>query len=133
MGAFLVVRPSVSLHFVHYDAQGLVTGVLDADQADTWVNAGFFAFRQEIFDYIHPGDELVAQPFQRLIAERKLAAVPYKGFWRCCDTFKDLQTLESLLFCGPAPWEWWKRYPPGAGPADKARVVTKTPLPRSVA
>ncbi|MBV9249673.1 MAG: glucose-1-phosphate cytidylyltransferase [Acetobacteraceae bacterium] len=118
VGAFLVVRPSVSLHFVHYDQDGVVAGVLDPEQANTWVNAGFFAFRQEVFDYIRPGEELVEEPFQRLIAAQKLAALPYKGFWRCCDTFKDLQTLETLLHRNAAPWELWKRFAPGRGPAE---------------
>ena len=115
-GAFLVVRPSISLHFVNHDANGLVTGVLNAEQADSWVNAGFFAFRQEIFDYMRPGEELVEQPFERLIAVGKLAALPYSGFWRCCDTFKDLQALESLLRKGNAPWDLGRRFAPGRGP-----------------
>ncbi|MGH7042887.1 MAG: hypothetical protein ACREFY_12245, partial [Acetobacteraceae bacterium] len=116
VGACLVVRPSISLHFVHHAPNGLVTGVLDAEQADSWVNAGFFAFRQEIFDYMRPGEELVEEPFGRLVADRKLAALPYTGFWRCCDTFKDLQTLENLLRRGNAPWELWRRFAPGRGP-----------------
>jgi glucose-1-phosphate cytidylyltransferase len=124
IGACMVVRPSISLHFVHHDPDGLVTEVLDAEQADTWVNAGFFAFRQEIFDHMHPGEELVEEPFQRLIAGRKLAALPYRGFWRCCDTFKDLQTLESLLARGPAPWELWRRFAPGRGPGDGSDEAT---------
>lgn len=114
VGVCMVTRPNMSLHMVRRDSDGLVTDVLDAEQADTWINAGFFAFRQKIFDYIRPGDELVLEPFQRMIAERKLAAVPYTGFWRCCDTFKDLQTLESLLAKGPAPWELW--HGPNAAP-----------------
>ncbi len=116
IGACMVVRPSISLHFVHHGPDGLVSEVLDAEQADSWVNAGFFAFRQEIFDYMRPGEELVEEPFQRLIEVRKLAALPYTGFWRCCDTFKDLQTLESLLRGGNAPWELWRRFAPGRGP-----------------
>ena len=109
VAACMIARPNFSLHLVHHAESGLVNGVLDADQADLWINAGFFAFRQEIFDYIHPGEELVLEPFSRLIAARKLAAYPYSGFWRCCDTFKDLQTLESLLARGPAPWELWRQ------------------------
>ena len=112
VAAFMVVRPSISLHFVNHAPDGVVTGVLNAEQADKWVNAGFFAFRGEVFDYMRSGEELVVEPFQRLIAEGKLAALPYSGFWRCCDTFKDLQTLESLLRGGNAPWELWRRYAP---------------------
>jgi glucose-1-phosphate cytidylyltransferase len=73
------------------------------------VNAGFFVLRGDIFDYLGPGEELVVEPFERLIQARKLATYPYTGFWRGCDTFKDLQTLESLLPKGPAPWEVWRK------------------------
>jgi glucose-1-phosphate cytidylyltransferase len=59
----------------------------------------------------------VLEPFDRLIKERKLSALPYSGFWRCCDTFKDYHTLENLYARGPAPWELWRRFKPGEGPA----------------
>jgi glucose-1-phosphate cytidylyltransferase len=109
MGAFLVVRPSLSLHFVHNAPNGVVTGIMNAEQSDSWVNGGFFVFRQDIFDYLRPGEDLVHESFQRLIAVQRLAALPYSGFWRCCDTFKDLQIFEGLLRAGPAPWELWRR------------------------
>jgi glucose-1-phosphate cytidylyltransferase len=118
VGACMIVRPNISLHFVHHAPDGLVTGVQSAEQADSWINAGFFTFRREIFDYIRLGEELVLEPFQRLIEARKLAALPYGGFWRCCDTFKDLQTLEGLLSRGPGPWELWRRFAPGLGPTS---------------
>lgn len=110
VGACMLARPSISLHMVTYNSDGLIKDVMDPDRLDMWINAGFFAFRQNIFDYIDPGDELVEQPFRRLIAANKLAAYPYSGFWRCCDTFKDLQNLQSLLAKGQAaPWQPWKR------------------------
>lgn len=124
VGACLAVRPNISLHFMRYDAAGLVKGVMTPEDADIWVNGGFFAFRREIFDHIRPGEELVEQPFARLIEAGKLAALPFKGFWRACDTFKDLRTLESLLAQGPAPWELW-RLAPGAAkqPVEPAQLV----------
>jgi glucose-1-phosphate cytidylyltransferase len=108
VGACMLARPSISMHMVNYTPDGLVQSVLDPDQADMWVNAGFFAFRHEIFDYIRPGEELVLEPFRRLIAARKLVAYPHAGFWRSCDTFKDLQCLQQLLANGQAPWELWR-------------------------
>ena len=42
------------------------------------------------------GEELVEEPFQRLIRGGKLIAYPYDGFWACMDTFKDKQLLEDL-------------------------------------
>ena len=49
VGTFVAVRPSISLHFVQHGQDGRVTGFLNPQQANTWVNAGFFAFRREIF------------------------------------------------------------------------------------
>jgi glucose-1-phosphate cytidylyltransferase len=112
VGACMLARPSISLHMVNYTSDGLVKSIIDPNQLDMWINAGFFAFRQEIFDYIRPGDELVQEPFRRLIAAGKLAAYPYSGFWRCCDTFKDLQSLQCLLARSQAPWQPWKHPPP---------------------
>lgn len=106
--AFMAARPNTSFHFVRHDAAGRVTRVDNVEDADLWVNAGYFAFRQEIFDYIVPGEELVEEPFQRLIDARRLLVHEHTGFWRGCDTFKDLQTLEAALSPGPAPWEVWR-------------------------
>ena len=76
----------------------------DVTKSDIWVNGGYFVFRREIFDYIRPGEDLVEEPFHRLIAEGKLIAYPYEGFWAPMDTLKDKQLLETLLGAGSAPW-----------------------------
>jgi glucose-1-phosphate cytidylyltransferase len=129
VGSFLTVRPNISLHFVNRDPGGFVTGVVDAEQAGSWINAGFFAFRPEIFDYMKPGEDLVVEPFERLIKERRLTALPYDGFWRCCDTFKDYQTLENLHARGPAPWELWRRFKSGIGPVTATSAEAAPPQP----
>jgi len=110
IGMFLSVRPHYSAHFVRrsQDGSGRVTSVDDVVKADAWINGGFFVFSNEIFDYIRPGEELVEKPFARLIEKGKLFARDYEGFWRCVDTFKDLQALETLLGQGKAPWQIWQ-------------------------
>jgi len=65
--------------------------------------------RRRVFDYICAGEELVREPFQRLIAKQSLLAYKYQGFWQCMDTFKDQQHLENLDQCGRAPWKLWER------------------------
>lgn len=109
IAAFMAARPNTSFHFVKQDPQGRVLRIDNVMDADLWVNAGYFAFRREIFDFIVPGEELVENPFQRLIDAGRLATHRHDGFWRGCDTFKDLQTLEAALTPGPAPWEVWRR------------------------
>ena len=81
----------------------------DVVKADAWINGGYFVFSNEIFKYIRPGEELVEEPFERLIDEGRLFTIEYHGFWRCIDTFKDLQALENLLTSGAAPWMVWNQ------------------------
>jgi hypothetical protein len=68
-------------------------------------------FRSEIFDYMHAGEELVEEPFQRLIEADQLLAYPYDGFTASMDTFKDKQHFDELYSKGKAPWEVWLRDP----------------------
>ncbi len=111
VATFVSVRPNNSFHFVTHREDGTVTSIEDVKGANTWINGGFFVLRREIFDYMQPGEELVIEPFHRLVAEGKLATRAYDGFWRCCDTFKDLQALEALYAKGRPPWELWRNEP----------------------
>jgi len=49
-------------------------------------------------------EDLVEEPFHRLIGEGRLSAYPYDGFWAPMDTLKDKHVLETLLESGKAPW-----------------------------
>jgi len=100
IGAFLCVHPRQSFHVVTTDDDGRVEQISDISTSQMWINGGYFIFRREIFDYLGEGEELVQEPFQRLIAEGKLMACRYRGFWGCMDTFKDKQTLEELYARG---------------------------------
>jgi glucose-1-phosphate cytidylyltransferase len=108
VASFLSVRPSQSFHAVRTDDRGLVTAIEPVSASDYWINGGFFCLRQEIFDYIQPGDELVEQPFKRLIAAQKLSTAKYQGFWAAMDTFKDKITLDRMEARGQCPWMVWK-------------------------
>jgi len=106
VGSLLLVQPTASFDIVNAGPGGLVKDISALNRTDIWINGGFFALRREIFSYIHPGDELVREPFQRLIEKQALLAYKYTGFWQCMDTFKDKQRLEELNH-GPAPWKVW--------------------------
>jgi glucose-1-phosphate cytidylyltransferase len=108
VASFLSVRPNLSYHFVQTGHGGLVTGIKEATQCDIRINAGFFVLKRDIFKYMQPGDELVIQPFQRLIHERQLVAFEYNGFFAAMDTFKDKQLLDNLDESGRPPWQVWK-------------------------
>ena len=110
VATFLSVKPNLSLHAVALDSDGSVTGISAIGETDLRINGGFFVFRREIFDYIRPGEELVEEPFARLIRDRQLAAHRHEGFFSAMDTFKDKQKLEELHSSGLAPWQVWNEH-----------------------
>ena len=75
------------------------------------MNGGFFVLRHDIFDFMREGEELVENPFRRLIEQGKLMAYPHNGFWACMDTFKERQELEDVFTRGNAPWAIWNSQP----------------------
>ena len=110
IAAFVGVRPNATFHLVEYDGNGLVKDIRHVTECHHRINGGFFVFRREIFDYLKEGEDLVQQPFQRLIAAKKLIAYTHDGFWGCMDTVKEMQQLEDMYSQGRAPWEVWKSH-----------------------
>lgn len=106
IASLLLVQPTRSFDIVSVGVGGLVRNVQALTKSDIWINGGFFAMRSDIFRYIGPGEELVREPFQRLIDMQALLAYKYSGFWQCMDTFKDKQHLEELNQSS-APWKVW--------------------------
>jgi glucose-1-phosphate cytidylyltransferase len=108
VGSLLLVQPTASFDIVRLSPQGTVGQISPLSNTDIWINGGFFVFRHEIFQHLGPGEELVRQPFQRLIEKNALLAHRSGCFWQCMDTFKDKQALEELNQ-GKAPWRVWAR------------------------
>jgi NDP-sugar pyrophosphorylase family protein len=98
--ALLAVRPSFSLHMVDFDQSSSVLGLRPTQNANMWVNGGFFIMRQKVFDYIKPGEELVEAPFQRLIEHNQLIAFKHESFWRPMDTLsRSLRRCSNRALC----------------------------------
>jgi glucose-1-phosphate cytidylyltransferase len=109
VASFLSVHPTHSFHVVKNREDHKVESIEPMTSSGLRINGGLFALRQEIFEYIRDGEELVEQPFQRLIGEGRLMTYPYDGFWAAMDTFKDRQLLEDLYNRGNPPWEVWSQ------------------------
>jgi glucose-1-phosphate cytidylyltransferase len=106
---FVSVPPMQTFHLVESDSECNVTSINHAATSHTWINGGYFVFRQRIFDYIRPGEDLVDEPFARLIAAKELITIRHDGFWACMYTFKERQVLEDLWSKGGAPWHKWSK------------------------
>ena len=108
VGSFMAVKPSQSFHVVSLGDEGRVRSINAVADTDILINGGYFVFRKEIFRYIKEGEELVEEPFGRLIEEGRLVGYRHDGFW-CMDTFKDHQVLTDMHRQGDPPWELWKQ------------------------
>jgi glucose-1-phosphate cytidylyltransferase len=104
LACFLAVQPPLTYHLADIGADGRVRELRPANRADMWINAGYFVLRPGIFDYMNEGEELVVEPFRRLIEADQLMAYRHEGFFRAMDTLKDRQILEELVEQGKMPW-----------------------------
>ena len=134
VGTFVSVRPSQTFHSVSIDDAGTVQRIEEIGKTDTWMNGGFFVFSQQVFDYLHEGEELVDAPFQRMIADGRLRSLRHHGFWGCMDTYKEKQMLDDMYDRGVTPWAVWDRNPPTsaadpsvAGEARFPPILRKVP------
>ena len=114
VGCFIAIHPPISFHLAEFDEQGCVQRLRSSQESGIWINGGYFIFRNKIFDYIRRGEELVFEPFNRLIEARQLMAYKYEGFWRAMDTLRDRQVLEDMVEGGEAPWHRPGHVAPGA-------------------
>lgn len=109
IACFLAVRPPLTYHLADIAEDGRVREFRTSTTSDIWINGGYFLFRPEIFDYMHEGEELVIEPFRRLMDADALMAYKHEGFWRSMDTLRDWQALEDMVEKGDMPWSKQRR------------------------
>ncbi|MDO5579507.1 MAG: sugar phosphate nucleotidyltransferase [Planctomycetia bacterium] len=75
------------------------------------INGGFMVMNRDFISrYLDlPYDTfLEAEPFDRAINDRQVAAYPHDGYWQCMDTPREHQLLNELWKQGDAPWtKYW--------------------------
>jgi glucose-1-phosphate cytidylyltransferase len=92
----------------------MVRSIKPQTEAGIWINGGFFLFRKEIFDYMENGEELVEQPFARLIAEEQLVTHRHTGFFASIDTLREKVMFDEMFARGDTPWALWDKNPRNA-------------------
>lgn len=121
VACFVSVKPRASFHLIETEPDGLVKSIEHIGKCGARMNGGFMALRNEIFNYMRDGEELVEEPFRRLISDGKLMAHAHEGFWACMDTFKEKQHLDDVFSRGHAPWAVWD----SPGPTKGGIVLTR--------
>jgi glucose-1-phosphate cytidylyltransferase len=109
VASFASMRPSQSFHLVDATPDGFVQSVGPMTNSPLLLNGGFFVLKQEIFDNLNEGEELVDQPFARLAAARNLGTYRHEGFWKAMDTFKDKIEFDRMYARHECPWMIWNK------------------------
>jgi glucose-1-phosphate cytidylyltransferase len=109
IASFMAYRPTQSFHVVTFkNGDDTVESFSHIGSSGFWINGGYFILKNEIFSYLKEGEELVQEPFQKLIEKGELFSYKYEGFWASMDTFKDKQRLDDMYAKGNTPWEVWR-------------------------
>ena len=62
-----------------------------------WINGGFMVCESNIFDFIPENDCMFErEPMKKLVKSDQLSAFKHEGFWKCMDSKKDKDDLESI-------------------------------------
>jgi len=102
-----VINPTNRFGVVQVTTDNQVTSFKEKPASEGWVNAGFFVFTREVFEFLEPTITLESEPLQKLASLQQLNAYRHTGFWQAMDTFREYEQLENLWKTGKAPWKNW--------------------------
>jgi glucose-1-phosphate cytidylyltransferase len=117
VASLTAVPPQSSFHVLQIGDGELVSGLRPVSEFPLWENGGFFVFRQEIFDSLYAGEDLVDGALVRLAERGELVAYRHDGFWVPADTVKERAHLEALYQSGIRPWAVWDEESDGPAPS----------------
>ena len=106
-GSILAVKPQDSFHVLDIDSASRITTFTPVADMSMRINGGYFVFRQDIFNYLNEGEDLVMDACVRAAKDGRMLAIPYDGFWAPMDTLKERSALERRYFAGDSPWMLW--------------------------
>lgn len=74
-----------------------------------WINGGFFVLEPKVFDYIEGNHTYFErEPLENLAKDGELAAYFHTDYWRCMDTYRDVDALNKEWESGKAGWKVWR-------------------------
>jgi glucose-1-phosphate cytidylyltransferase len=106
LATVMTVRPSSRFGILDVNKAGRVDAFAEKPQLEGWVNAGYFIFEPEVFDYLETSEDCVLEraPLERLSAEGELMAYRHDGFFFAMDTYREYLQLNDMWDTNCAPW-----------------------------
>ncbi|MGK2956809.1 MAG: glucose-1-phosphate cytidylyltransferase [Acidimicrobiales bacterium] len=102
------IRPLSRFGVMDLEPNGTVLQFREKPITDEYVNAGFFVFESQVFDYLDEECILEQAPLEALAREGQLVAYRHDGFWQPMDTYREYTMLNELWNSGNAPWKVWE-------------------------
>ena len=85
-----------------------VSRFIEKPVLNSWINAGFYVFNKEIFDYIDNDTTVLEKaPLEKLAADGELCAYRHSGVFYPMDTYRDTLNLNKKWDEGNAEWKIW--------------------------
>ena len=105
-----IVQPGSRFGVIELDKNNVVDKFIEKPKEDgAWINGGFFIMKPEVFKYLHANSNDIMwerQPLEDLAKDGQLVAYKHNGFWKCMDTLRDNQDLNTLWDSKPK-WRNW--------------------------
>ena len=105
---FTAIRPQSRFGLAQVDDTGKVNSFIEKPVLDSWVNAGFFVFEPEIFEFLDSESVLEEDLLRALVSSGELMAFRHNGFWQPMDTYRESLSLNKLWDEQKAPWKIWE-------------------------
>ena len=105
------VKPSSRFGILELNDQNAVVDFAEKPQLDGWINAGFFIFQREVFDYLSTDVSCILErePLEALAIDQLLMAYQHAGFFFAMDTYREYLQLQELWNAHQAPWAVWRK------------------------
>ncbi len=107
IGTVLGVNPPSRFGEIHLSGDNVVEFSEKPEFKESWINGGFFFFKQEFFKKYVTKEEsciLEKKPLIKLAEDGELNMFKHRNFWACMDTQRDRDLLNQLWESGKAPW-----------------------------
>ncbi|HTO14504.1 MAG TPA: glucose-1-phosphate cytidylyltransferase [Edaphocola sp.] len=95
---------------IKMDENGIIQSFEEKPKdSGSWINAGYFVLQPEIKNYLEGDmDDIMweAEPMAILAKDSEIAAYKHDSFWKCMDTLREKEELESMWADG-AKWKCW--------------------------
>lgn len=111
VGTISAVHPHSKYGLIKEGKNGVIDEFVEKPVLYEYINGGFFAFKNEMFDYISDDEGCILEhePFTNLVAKKQLSMLKHEGFWHCMDTYKDYLELNEMWDSGNVPWKKLQR------------------------